>query len=187
MLTNEVYKRIIIRVILSTVRMVFMKVEVGYITSWRRAIFFSVIFSVVIFGVASTLCTSYIGQGLVSNIISVGVLVLCIAGFILVLADKGGRYTGTGTAVIEGGKFSYNDKKRHINIDVKDVTKVDIEPIKMGETSKVPLAFRLVICCGKKKYFIESDRAQGRDYNQVDLHNLYILLQQNTGKSNSDN
>lgn len=109
-----------------------MKVEIGYITSWRRAIFFTLIISIVLFGTASTLCTSYMGVGLVSNIVSVGVLVLCIGAFILVLSDKWNRYTGTGTAAVEGGRFVYNDRKRHFSIPVDSIKKVDIEGIIMG-------------------------------------------------------
>ena len=156
-----------------------MKVEVGYRTSWRRAIFFSVIFSIVLFGVASTVSASCIGAGLVSNVISVGVLVVCIGLFILVLADKWNRYTGTGTATIENGVFSYNDRKRHFDISLDEIKKLDMEEIVMGSQGSKPIAYRLLIQTGKKKYYIESDRASGRKYNEVDLHRLYIMLQEN--------
>ena len=80
-----------------------MKTTVGYITSWRRMIFWTLVFSIILFGLASTLCTTYIGPGLVSNIISVGVLVICIGLFILVIGDKWNKFTGEGFAVISDG------------------------------------------------------------------------------------
>ena len=158
-----------------------MTVEVGYITSWRRAIFFSLIISIILFGTVSTVCSAYIGIALVCNIISVGVLVICIALFILVLADKGSWYSGKCCGNIDNGVFFYNDKKRHFEIPLKDINKVDIENIYIGNSNAAgkPLAYRLLIQTGKKKYYIESDRAAGREYNEVDLHRLYIYLQEN--------
>ncbi len=158
-----------------------MTVEVGYITSWRRAIFFSLIGSVILFGTASTLCSAYISIKFLGNIISVGVLVLCIAGFILVLADKNNRYTGKGTGNIENGIFVYSDKKRHFEIPVKDIKKIDMENMYIGSSTAggKPLSYKLLIKTDKKKYYIESDRASGREYNEVDLHRLYIFLQEN--------
>lgn len=155
-----------------------MKVEVGYITSWRRAIFFMFIGCMVIFGLASTLSTSLLGAGLVSNIISVGALVLCIGLFILVLADRWNRYSGTGTATIEDGELCYNDKKRHFKILLKDITKLDMVPIAIGREGGKPIAFCLLIQVGKKKYYIESDRAGGRSFDEVDLHRLYLYIRE---------
>ena len=158
-----------------------MTVEVGYITSWRRAIFFSLIGSIIIFGLASAVCSAYIGIPFVGNIISVGVLVLCIAMFIMVLADRKGRYAGKGTGNIQDGIFIYSDKKRHFEIPLKDIKKVDVENILIGNASGSgkPLAYRVLIKTAKKKYYIESDRAAGREYNEVDLHRLYTYLQEN--------
>lgn len=157
-----------------------MTVEVGYITSWRRAIFFSLVGAIVLFGLASSLCAAYVSIAFLGNIISVGILVLCIAMFILVLADRKGRYTGKGTGNIQDGIFIYSDKKRHFEISLKDIKKVDMERIFMGNSggNGKPLAYRLLIKTDKKKYYIESDRASGREYNEVDLHRLYIYLQE---------
>lgn len=155
-----------------------MKVEIGYITSWRRAIFFVFVGCIVIFGLASTLSASLLGAGLVSNIISVGALTLCIGLFILVLADKWNRYSGTGTATIEDGALCYNDKKRHFNIALKDITKLDMEAITIGREGGRPIAFSLLIQTGKKKYYIESDRAGGRSFDEVDLHRLYLYIRE---------
>lgn len=156
-----------------------MKATVGYITSWRRAIFFSLVISIILFGTASTLCTSYLGPGLHSNIISVGVLVLCIGGFILVLADKFNWYTGTGSAIIQDGCFVYNDKKRHFNINLNEIDKVDIEKIVIGREGSAPLAYRILIKTGKKKYYIESDRAAGRQMTDIGIYDLYLYIMQN--------
>lgn len=157
-----------------------MSVEVGYITSWRRAMFFTFIIAIILFGTVSSICSVYVGVPLVSNIISVGVLVLCIAMFILVMADRNNKYTGTGTADIKDGKFIYNDKKRHFEILLSDIKKVDMEKITFVSLNAdaAPMAYQMLIQTAKKKYYIESDRAQGRAYNEVDLHRLYIYLQE---------
>ena len=158
-----------------------MSVQIGYITSWRRAMFLTVVFSIIVFGATATLTNAYIGIALIANMISVGALVLCIALFLLVLSDKWDRYSGAGTADIKDGTFIYNDKKRHLKIELKDISKVDMEKITFASSNQAssPMAYRLLIKTSKKKYYIESDRAAGREYNEVDLHNLYIYLQQN--------
>lgn len=159
-----------------------MKVEVGYITAWRRAIFFTFIFSIILFGTVSSIASAYIG-GIVSNIISVGILLVCVAFFILVLADKWDKYSGLGIAEIKDGVFIYEDKKRHYKIKLEDIKKVDIENVKTGENLKTILAYRILIQTVKnKKYYIESDRASGREYNEVDIYNLYLYLMENTNK-----
>lgn len=165
-----------------------MTVEVGYITSWRKAVFFSLIVSVVFFGTVSTLCTAYLPIKLIANIVSAGALVLCIAGFIMVLADKGGRYTGKGTGNIDNGVFVYSDKKRHFEIPIRDIKKTDVEKILLGNsnTSAKPIAYRMLIKTDKKKYYIESDKALGREYNEVDLYRLYIYLQENINRIGED-
>ncbi len=156
-----------------------MTVKVGYIEKWRRAIFFTLIFGIAIFGLTNTLCNAYVGIQLATNVISVAVLLACIVFFVLVLADKWDRYTGDGTAVIEDGYFVYNDKKRHIKVKLSDIKKVDMEKITMGGMNEKVLAYKMLIKTDKKKYYIESDRADGRAYDQVDLHRLYIFLQKN--------
>ncbi len=160
-----------------------MTVRVGYITRWRRAIFLALILTVMLFGLGSSLGVVLFGKGLRSNAISVFMLLVGIVIFILVLADKWEWFEGEGTAVISDGKFSYNDKKKHINIMLSDIKKVDMEKIVMGEnTAPKVLAYKLLIKTDKKKYYIESERALGREYNEVDLHRLYIYLQENLNR-----
>lgn len=155
-----------------------MKVEVGYITAWRRAIFFTIIISIILFGTVSSVCSVYL-TGIVGNIISVFAILLCIVLFILVLSDRWDRYTGIGIAEIKDNILIYEDRKRHFKINIKDIKKVDIEKIKWGENIKSVLAYRILIQTKKKKYYIESDRASGREYNEVDLHRLYLYIMEN--------
>lgn len=160
-----------------------MTVRVGYITRWRRAIFLALVFDIILFGLGSSLGTVLFGKGIRANMLSVLLLIIGIVIFLLVLADKWEWFEGEGTAIIENGKFSYNDKKKHINVKLSDIKKVDIEKIVMGEnTAPKVLAYKLLIKTDKKKYYIESERAQGREYNEVDLHRLYIYLQENLNK-----
>lgn len=163
-----------------------MKVEVGFITAWRRAIFFTAVLCIILFGFSTTICQNIIGKGLISNVVMVFVLMLCIIFFILVLADKWGRYEDIGTAIIDNGKLIYNDKKRHFNIALSDMTKVDIEEVLLSSknsisSSKKVLAYRILIQVGKKKYYIESDQARGRSYQEVDLYNLYLYINEKRG------
>ena len=156
-----------------------MKVKVGYITRWRRAIFFTLVACIVVFGLVSTVCAKLIEAALVSNMVSVAALLLCIVVFVLVLSDKWERFEGEGIAAIENGEFTYHDKKRHIEIAMDDI---DIKPITLGQTSKTNLAYLLVIKTNKKKYQIESERARGQAYDEVDLHRLYIWIQEKRTK-----
>ena len=156
-----------------------MEVKIGYITSWRRAIFFTLIFCIVLFGLSSTLGANLIGVALVSNVISVFVLLVCIVLFLLVLGDKFDRYEGKGVATITDGNFTYHDRKRHIEVALSDINKLDIKPIVLGQNDKNPLAYQLIIQTGRKKRIIESERARGQAYNEVDLHRLYIWIQEN--------
>ena len=119
---------------------------------------------------------------LVSNMVSVAALLLCIVVFVLVLSDKWERFEGEGIAAIENGEFTYHDKKRHIEIAMDDIKSVDIKPITLGQTSKTNLAYLLVIKTNKKKYQIESERARGQAYDEVDLHRLYIWIQEKRTK-----
>ncbi len=155
-----------------------MKVEVGYITAWRRAIFFTFIISIMLFGIVSSLCSVYL-TGIVGKIITVFAILLCIVAFILVLSDKWDRYIGIGIAEIKDGVLIYEDRKRHFKINISDIKKVDMENIKWGENIKTILAFRILIQTKKKKYYIESDRACGRQYNEVELHKLYLYIMEN--------
>lgn len=160
-----------------------MTVNVGYITKWRRAIFFTLVLDIILFGLGSSLGTMLLGKGIRANMLSVFLLLVCIVLMLLVVADKWDWFQGEGTGIIEDGKFSYNDKKKHISVNLSDIKKVDIEKIVMGEnTAPKVLAYRLLIKTDKKKYYIESERALGREYNEVDLHRLYIYLQENLNK-----
>jgi hypothetical protein len=67
-------------------------------------------------------------------------------------------------------------------IGVADIKSVDIKPITLGQTSKTNLAYLLVIKTNKKKYQIESERARGQAYDEVDLHRLYIWIQEKRTK-----
>ena len=160
-----------------------MTVKIGYITRWRRAIFLTLIFVVVMFGLGSSIGVVLFGKGIQSNAIGLFFLLIGIVIFLLVLADKWEWFEGEGTAVVSDGIFSYNDKRNHIKVKLTDIKKVDIEKIVMGETTapKV-LAYKLLIKTDKKKHYIESERAYGREYNEVDLHRLYIFLQENLNK-----
>lgn len=160
-----------------------MTVRVGYITKWRRAIFLSVVLSIVIFGLGSSLGSMLLGKGIHTNMFNALILIVCIILVLLVIADKWDWFEGEGTADISDGRFSYNDKKKHISVKISDIKKVDMEKIVMGEnTTPKVLAYRMLIKTDKKKYYIESERALGREYNEVDLHRLYIYLQENLNK-----
>lgn len=154
-----------------------MKYTVGYITSWRKALFFTFVFSMMIFGIALSVCGSAIGIGMVSNIICIGVMLVCIVLVLLVYFDKWDRYVGEGTAAFDDESFTYNDRKRHISIPLADIKKVDIVPVKLGEGLRTPIAYSVLIATAKKKYYIESERALGRDYKELDVFNLYLELQ----------
>ncbi|MDD6327938.1 MAG: hypothetical protein Q4D54_03830 [Eubacteriales bacterium] len=155
-----------------------MKIRVGYITSWRRAIFFSVLFVILIFGLSSTLCSSLMGPGLVTNIVSVGALCIGIALFLLVLSDRFGKFEGDGYMARSQGILQYKDKKRHFEVQIAELTKIDIEPITVGRQGGKPIAYRIVLQTGKKTRYIESERAFGANYDEVDLYKLYIFIQE---------
>ena len=91
-----------------------MKVKVGYITRWRRAIFFTLVACIVVFGLVSTVCAKLIEAALVSNMVSVAALLLCIVVFVLVLSDKWERFEGEGIFSFEYWDFTYLYKMLHI-------------------------------------------------------------------------
>ncbi len=157
-----------------------MKVEVGYITAWRRAIFFTFIISIVIFGTVSSIASSVL-NGLAGKLLILIAILLCIVLFILVISDKWDKYTGIGIGEIKDGVLIYEDRKRHFKIKLDDIKKVDIEKIKWGENIKGVLAYRILIKTDKKKYYIESERAGGREYDEVELHKLYLYIMENMG------
>lgn len=153
-----------------------MKVRVGYITAWRRAIFFSLVAAIIFFGTISTASSYLIGVALISNML--GVLAL-LGGVILVLfvvGDRALRFEGFGEADFTGGRFVYKDKKRKLDIKLSDIKNVDIEEIALGQNGFV-LAYQLVIRTEKRKYYIESERTFKKTYQETDLYNLYLELQ----------
>lgn len=154
-----------------------MKYEIGFITAWRRMIFLSLVFTITIFGTVSSVCSSLISVAIIGNVISVGALVLGVAFVIFVAADKLDRYKDFGTIDFDDSGFVYNDRKRHINLKYSDILKVDIENIMLGQNSKVPLAYRILIKTKNKKIYIESDRALGRAYTEMDIYKLYLDIQ----------
>ncbi|MDE6024582.1 MAG: hypothetical protein K2G45_03925 [Lachnospiraceae bacterium] len=159
-----------------------MKAEVGYITAWRRGIFFSFIAAIVIFGLVNTLVGAYIGIVIVKNIIGVFALLVGIVLVIAAIGDPMERYTGEGQLDILENTIKYEDKKRSFTLKPTDIKNVDIQPIYIGQRGTSPLAYRIVIDTGKKKYYIESDRARGRQYNEVGIYKLYVCLQENISR-----
>lgn len=160
-----------------------MEVKVGYITRWRRAIFFSLVMSIVVFGVVSTIGKTLLGAGLACNVVSVAALLLCIVWMLLVVSDYFHRYEGVAVANIQNGKLHYEAGRKKLDIELSAITKLDVQPILSGQTSRTPLAYRVLIQTGRKKYYIESERAQGRTYSQVDVYRLYQWMQINTTKT----
>jgi hypothetical protein len=153
-----------------------MKAEIGYITAWRRAIFFSLVIDIILFGTVSTIASTFIG-GIAANMLSVCALLLCGVITLLVVADKWERYSDIGMAVIDDGRLIYNDKKRHINVKLSDIKKVDMEKISIKYDGP-PTAYRILIKTNRKKYYIESDRANGRDFKDMGINELYLYINQ---------
>lgn len=156
-----------------------MKAEVGYITAWRRGIFFSLVAAIIFFGLAGTITQAYVETILIRNIVGVFALLVGIVFVILIVADPKGIYEGQGELEITTEQISYKDKKRSFNIKREDIKSIDIKPVYFGQNEKSILAFHIIIDTGKKKYYIESDRAKGRRYDEVGLYKLYLYLQEN--------
>lgn len=156
-----------------------MKAEVGYITAWRRGIFFSLVAAIIFFGLAGTITQAYVETILIRNIVGVFALLVGIVFVILIVADPKGIYEGQGELEITTEQISYKDKKRSFNIKREDIKSIDIKPVYFGQNEKSILAFHIIIDTGKKKYYIESDRAKGRKYDEVGLYKLYLYLQEN--------
>ena len=159
-----------------------MKAEVGYITAWRRGIFFSLVAAIIFFGLAGTITQAYVETILIRNIVGVFALLVGIVFVILIVADPKGIYEGQGELEITTEQISYEDKKRSFNIKREDIKSIDIKPVYFGQNEKSILAFHIIIDTGKKKYYIESDRAKGRKYDEVGLYKLYLYLQENVSK-----
>lgn len=156
-----------------------MKAEVGYITAWRRGIFFSLVAAIIFFGLAGTITQAYVETILIRNIVGVFALLVGIVFVILIVADPKGIYEGQGELEITTEQISYKDKKRSFNIKRENIKSIDIKPVYFGQNEKSILAFHIIIDTGKKKYYIESDRAKGRRYDEVGLYKLYLYLQEN--------
>lgn len=159
-----------------------MKAEVGYITAWRRGIFFSLVAAIIFFGLAGTITQAYVETILIRNIVGVFALLVGIVFVILIVADPKGIYEGQGELEITTEQISYKDKKRSFNIKRENIKSIDIKPVYFGQNEKSILAFHIIIDTGKKKYYIESDRAKGRKYDEVGLYKLYLYLQENVSK-----
>lgn len=152
-----------------------MKTQVGFITSWRRWMFFTLVFDIFLFGMIST-CASNLVGGRIGNMIGVMALFGCAILFILVLADKNDRFLDICDANIENGILHYKDKKKEFSVNISDITKLDYKKINMGKYDGPPTAYQLLIIAGKKKYIIESERAKGRDLEELGIHDLYLYI-----------
>ena len=153
-----------------------MKVTIGYITAWRRAVFLAMVLGIVLFGSASTLATAFLGGGLRANLIGVLALLFAILLWLMVYADRGGHFEGEAEAAVSNGHFFYRDKKRTIECEIADITKLDFKALKASETGRTVLAYQIIIKTEKKTYTILSDRAAGRSEKEVDLYRLYTAL-----------
>lgn len=155
-----------------------MKIKVGYITSWRRAIFFSLIGFVLFVGFSRTISTSLLGVNLITNTISLLALLLGGFGFSYVCLGKRQYFEGEGTIKIQDGQVHYNDKKRHFVIMLAEIKKIDIAPITFRKQGQKPFAYQVIVVSGKKTYYIESEFIKDQSYKQVELYKLYLLLQE---------
>lgn len=153
-----------------------MKYKVGYITAWRKSFFGTIILFLMVFGIIATVAPAIISIAIASNMLCavtfIGGIILCL----LVYADRGDRFTGFGVADFSEEELSYSDKKRHFSIKYSDIKKLDIEEILLIQNAG-PFAFRIMIKTDRKTFYIESDRACGRAYNDTDIYNLYLELQ----------
>lgn len=152
-----------------------MKAEIGYIKAWRLSMFFAAIIDIIIFGLGSTIASARVG-GIAANMMSVMILIICIIIFILVYTDKADRFRDIGAAEISDGVLIYEDRKRHYKIPVSDIKKIDMEKICMGRYDGPPTAYRILLATDKKKYYIESDRAMGRNYNEMGINDIYMYI-----------
>lgn len=155
-----------------------MKVKVGFITSWRRAMFFSLVGFILIFGFARSISTALLGINTVTTIISLAAFFAGAALFIYVTFGAKARFEGEGEISEANGVFRYKDKKRHFDVRMADIKKIDIQPMTFRKQGGNPLAYEVIIVAGNKKYLIESEFADGLEYNEVSLYKLYIFLQE---------
>lgn len=155
-----------------------MNVKVGYITSWRKAVFFSLILFLLFFGFSRTICLSLIGANRISTIISIVAFLIGGLFFVYVCFGGRGRFEGQGEIQIADGKVNYQDKKRHFCVQLADVKKIDIQPIMFRKQGVNPLAYQVIVATNKKTYYIESEFVSDQTYDQVDVYKLYLYLQE---------
>lgn len=155
-----------------------MKVKVGYVTSWRKAVFFSLIGFILFFGFSRTISQSFIGANRITSIISL--MAFLIGGIWFVYVCFGSRYKfeGEGILEIKDGQADYRDKKRHFCLPLHAIKKIDILPITFQKQGGKPLAYQVIVASDKKTYYIESEFVTDQSYDQVDLYKLYLYLQE---------
>lgn len=155
-----------------------MKVKVGYITSWRKAIFFALILFLLLFGFARSISFSLIGPGVITNVVSLLAFLVGGVAFAYVCFGGRSRFEGEGQIDIKDGKVSYHDKKRHFDVRLKDIKKIDIQPLMFRKQGGNTLAYQVIVATNKKTYYIESEFVADQTYDQVDLYKLYLYLQE---------
>ncbi|MBR4514606.1 MAG: hypothetical protein IKO61_06950 [Lachnospiraceae bacterium] len=153
-----------------------MKVKVGFITAWRRAVFIAVMFGILFVGLGASLGNVFFGKTAIANAIGVLSLFVALIPFALVFADRNDRFTDEGEGRVENGVLFYKDRKRNYEIKLDEIKTMDMKDVKMSERSKSALCYALTIKTEKKTYIIESDRAAGRSERDVDLYRLYSYL-----------
>lgn len=159
-----------------------MKVKVGYITSWRKVIFFTLILFLLLFGFARSICLSLMGTGLITNVISLLAFLIGGAAFAYICLGGRSRFEGEGQIDIKDGKVFYNDKKRHFDMQLKNINKIDIQPLMFRKQGGNTLAYQVIVATNKKTYYIESEFVTDQTYDQVDLYKLYLYLQEKSNE-----
>ena len=153
-----------------------MKYKIGYITALRKAFFWSVLFAIVIFGSISTVASSLIGIVAISNIISAIAFFVGVFVCLLVYADRNDHFTDYGLAAFEEDGFKYSDKKRHFSVKYSDIKRIDLQEIIIRQNSSA-YAYKILIQTDRRMFCIESDRAEGRPYTEMEIYQLYLELQ----------
>ena len=153
-----------------------MKVKVGFITAWRRAVFLAVVCGILFVGIGASLGNVLFGKTALANAVGVLSLFVALIPFALVFSDRNDRFTDEGEGRVENGILHYKDRKRSFDIKLDDIKTMDMKDIKMSERSKSALCYALVIKTEKKTYVIESEKASGRSDRDVDLYRLYSYL-----------
>ena len=87
-----------------------MKVRVGFITAWRRAVFFAVMCGILLVGLGASLGNVFFGKTALANAVGVISLFIALVPFAFIFADRNDRFAGEGEGKVENGIFSYKDK-----------------------------------------------------------------------------